>query len=106
MFRKKDLVISLVINAVMIWAEIDGGMDAFPYVMGFCALFATICGLVWGVKYDKYDREADIFGVGFKNRFPRFVKGQETMNIYALNTYLWLLIPVLYIIIITISWKL
>ena len=104
-FYKKDLIISLAIIAVMIWAEIDGGMDVFPYVMGFCIFSAGICGFVWGVKYDKYDKEADVFGVGFRNRFPRFIKGQENMNIYALNAYLWLLIHVLSAIAEVISWQ-
>ena len=106
MFRKKDLVISFALIALMIWAEIDAGEDLFPYVMGVCFFFAIICTVIWSVQYDRFDKEADIFGVGFRNRFPRFVKGQEKMNIYALNSYLWLAIPILSILILELSGKL
>ena len=89
MFRRKDLIISLAVIALMIWAEIDAGRDLFPYVMGICVFFAIICTIIWSVQYDRFDKKADIFGIGLRNRFPRFVKGQEKMNIYAMNSYLW-----------------
>ena len=95
LFYKKDLVISLVIVAVMICAEIIDGAKSYSYITIISWLFAAICGVIWSDKYDKYDKEADIFGFGFRNRFPRFVRGQERMNIYALNTYMWMAVAVL-----------
>ena len=46
MFRKKDLVISFALIALMIWAEIDAGREFFPYVMGVCFLVAVICTMI------------------------------------------------------------
>ena len=106
MFRKKDLIISLAVIALMIWAEIDAGRDLRPYVRGVCFFFAAICTVIWSVQFDRFDKDADIFGIGLRNRFPRFVKGQEKMNIYALNSYLWLAIPILSILILELSGKL
>ena len=106
MFRKKDLVISFALLALMSWAEIDAGEEFFPYVMGLCFLVAVICTMIWSVQYDRFDKDADIFGIGLRNRFPRIVKGQEKMNIFALNAYLWLAIPIVSILVLELSWKL
>ncbi len=96
-FYKKDLIISLALAALALVLLLTSKENEGMIVVVLCALSAMVCGFVWTEKYDRYDREADAFGMGMGKRvFPFFIKGQERMNRYALNTYLWLLIPVLF----------
>ena len=91
-FYKKDLIISLAINALALVLLLTSKENEVGFIGAFCGLSAMVCGFVWTDKYDRYNREADVFGMGFSKRvFPYFIKGQEKMNRYALNTYLWIL---------------
>ena len=94
MLRLLDVIISLFLGALVTYGGYRAGDSFFPFFpFLFCVLMAMLSSFIWGVHYDKYDKDADVFGVGFtKRRPPFFVEGEKKMNIFAFNTYMWIVL--------------
>ena len=90
----KRLVFSLITGALLLCFGIfftPPKYHALPVILSF--LCTAVSSLRWLVLYDRYDPNADVFGVGLtKRRFPSFIENEGKMNALAFNTYKWLIV--------------